>query len=182
MSIHGLRELGWFLAGVAVALGGYLVTSTVATERAKLQTVEARIVVAKKEIRGLETEFDTRANMAQLQQWNGEALQLAAPNPDQYLASETQLANLDALGAGQDELQLAAVVPAGTPQVHAQPAVVTREAGPAKPRATGVAANVQDGTAKARNTAVAMLDDKLLSTATIDELNRVALTEKLKLR
>src|ERR1044072_3579096 len=54
------KGLGWFLCGVVVAPACYMVTSQGAAERQRLHAVEMRIAQAKKDIRGLETEFRTR--------------------------------------------------------------------------------------------------------------------------
>jgi hypothetical protein len=187
MAAAGFKGLGWFLCGVVVAPACYMVTSAGAAERARLQTLEAKIVAARKDIRGLETEYNTRANMAQLDQWNGEALQLAAPLPQQF-ASETQLANLDSLGV--DEIETASlVVPAGAPRALPQPAVEARtetasaHAVPVptpaleKRPAPAVVRTAADDSARVRGTAVALLDDKLMR-----DLRQRANVEKLALR
>ena len=88
------KSLGWFLAGVAVALGFLLVPLQVAAERKKLDRTAAEIIRAKRDIRALETEFDTRANLAQLDKWNAETLGLVAPAADQFVADESALASI----------------------------------------------------------------------------------------
>lgn len=153
--MFGFRGLGWFACGVTVAIGSYMATSQGALERARLDAVEASIIAAKKEIRSLETEFDTRANMVQLGEWNGNVLKLAAPAPNQYLPDEGALAQLDQPAAQPEQpaTMVAAVIPAGTPN----PMVETAEA--AKPAATAQ----RDGLARARGQAVAMIDDTMLA-------------------
>lgn len=179
--VQGIKGLGWFLFGVVIAPACYMVTTWGAAERAQLRSLEAKIVAARKEIRGLETEFTARANMAQLQQWNGEAptLQLAAPAPQQYLASETQLASLDSIES--QPVQMAAlVVPAAPPQ--AQPAVLTGD-GPLKEHDAARVTASGGGIAKARAVAVAMVDrDVLLSPDMEKELRQLAAAEQSKLR
>jgi hypothetical protein len=68
---YRLKGLGWFGGCVVVTLGFYLVSLQVAAERKRLEQVDTRIRVAVRDIRALETEFDTRANLAQLERWNG---------------------------------------------------------------------------------------------------------------
>ncbi|WP_343521177.1 hypothetical protein, partial [Sphingomonas sp.] len=98
----------------------YLVSSMVAAERTRVEAVERAIAKAHKDIRGLETEFDTRANLAQLERWNGEVMRYTAPTPQQFLASDTALASMRALEAeGVAERYAAMVVPAGVPEVVA---------------------------------------------------------------
>ena len=59
---YAWKTLGWFLAIVAVALGFLLVPLQVAAERKKLDRTVSQIADAQRDIRALETEFDTRAS------------------------------------------------------------------------------------------------------------------------
>lgn len=190
MAIYGFKGMGWFLAAVVVVPACYLVTSQGAAERARLNAVEARIAATAKEIRTLETEYDTRANLAQLQQWNGEVegLKLAAPAPQQFLADEQQLASLDSVEAPA-KAQMAAVVPAGAPVALAQaapapaPTVQTRDVAQPKPGPVAVASRTLDGGVKAKLIKVAMADsNRLLSASTMDDLARGAAREQLNER
>jgi hypothetical protein len=176
MAVYGFRGLGWFVCGVTVAIGSYMATSQGAVERARLEAVEASIIAAKKEIRSLETEFNTRANMVQLGEWNG-VLQLAAPAPAQYLPDEEALASLDqpapAPAVASDEpasQQARLVIPAGAPK-PLETALAKVDA------AKTAAAEQRDGLVKARSQAVAMIDEKLF-----DDLKKRAQDEQLKLR
>lgn len=120
MAIKALNGLGWYAAGLIVAPGCYLVSSMVAAERTRVEAVERAIATAHKDIRQLETEFDTRANLAQLERWNGEVMRYTAPTPQQFLASDTQLTSLRALeGDGLAERYAAMVVPEGVPDAVA---------------------------------------------------------------
>ena len=120
MAIKALNGLGWYAAGLIVAPGCYLVSSMVAAERTHVESVERAIAKAKKDIRQLETEFDTRANLAQLERWNGEVMRYTAPTPQQFLASDTALTSLRALETeGVAERYAAMVVPEGVPDVVA---------------------------------------------------------------
>ena len=114
IAAYRLKGLGWFASCVAIVLGFYLVSLQVAAERKKLEGMNRQIAAAERDIRALETEFNTRANLAQLEKWNGDTLALAAPVAGQYVTDEAQLAaiNVNApLGAG---IQTAAlVVPTG---------------------------------------------------------------------
>lgn len=179
MAGGSFKGLGWFLCGVIVAPACYMVTLQGAAERQRLRLVEAKIAEAKRDIRGLETEFQTRASLAQIERWNGEVLALAAPVPQQF-ASETQLASLDA--ADTDDARLdALVVPAGATKV--QPAQAVEKHG-----VTATAQN-DSGSSKALDRAVAMLEPRLLgrspgllSASTMSDLERAAASEKLALR
>ena len=92
---HRLKGVGWFASCVVVVLAFYLVSLQVAAERKKLDTVNARIADAERDIRALETEFDTRANLAQLERWNGDTLALTAPVAGQFVMDEAALAAID---------------------------------------------------------------------------------------
>jgi hypothetical protein len=184
MAVQGFKGLGWFLCGVIVAPACYMVNSHGAAERGKLEAMKAAIVQAHKDIRGLETEFDTRANLAQLQRWNGDVLAMAAPAPQQYLASEEALADLDKPA----EVQMATlVIPAGV-RVNPTPAVVmTAAAEPVHSPGNSKSAAQQDNELRnlmnrADKRAVAMIDKNILSVSTMNDLQQLAAREKKSLR
>lgn len=193
MAVQGFKGLGWFLCGAVVAPMCYLVNSHGAAEQAKLNATKAAILQAQHDIRGLETEFNTRANMAQLERWNGDVLALAAPAPQQYLADEMQLASLDGPTAIADVQLAQLVVPAGTPEQVA-PAVVAPAVAPAaapkvsparEPSVAKVAAQdkaLRNLMKKADRRAMASVDTGVLSASTIDDLEKLAKREKLALR
>lgn len=189
MAVHGFTGLGWFLCGVVVAPACYLVNSNGAAQQARLNSTRLAILQAQRDIRSLETEFNTRANMAQLERWNGEVLALAAPAPQQYLAGEAQLASLDQPSAVA-EVQLAAlVVPAGVPQPEPKPAAapatplpVAAAAVPAVARVAGPDRELKKLMRKADRRALASIDGGVLSASTVDDLQKLAKREKLALR
>lgn len=192
MAVNRFEGLGWFLCGVVVAPACYLVNSHGAAEQARLNATKAAIVQAQRDIRQLETEFNTRANMAQLERWNGDVLALAAPAPQQYLPGETALASLDR-PVEEGAVQVAAlVVPAGAPAIQTAAAAVTPapapvQAAPAAPAPAAKAVAQQDGELrklmkKVDQRAVAMAENSVLSAATIDDLQKLAKREKLGLR
>ncbi|WP_313538203.1 hypothetical protein [Sphingomonas sp.] len=174
MAVYGFRGLGWFLCGVIVAPTCYMVTSHGAAERAKLRAMDSAIVQAHKDIRGLETEFDTRANMAQIERWNGDVLAMNAPQPQQYLASASGLAALDqppvAPVPGTAKVETAALViptgqrPVETAAAAAQPvataAAVPPKAMAAKPVATASLAPVKALPVKSTVVRVAQVEAK----------------------
>lgn len=195
------KSLGWFLAGVAVALGFLLVPLQVAAERKKLDRTAAEILRAKRDIRALETEFDTRANLAQLDKWNAETLGLVAPAADQFVADESALASIEPTQRGTAP-QMASFVPAApaavamSQQPVIQPAVATTVA-PAAPRATAVPAQrvapapvsravaapvartaMASVSRERPRAAVALLDRALLDDSVIGDLRSSARAEK----
>ena len=132
---YRLRGIGWFGSCVAVVLGFYLVSLQVAAERKKLDDVNGRIAAAQRDIRALETEFDTRANLVQLEKWNGDTLALTAPVAGQFVGDEAQLASLDVTrGPAESAVQTAALlVPSQPAPVVVQPDAVAAAATPAAP-------------------------------------------------
>ena len=204
---YRLRGLGWFGSCAAIVLGFYLVSLQVATERNKLEAVNKRILAAQRDLRALETEFDTRANMVQLERWNGDTLALSAPTAGQFVRDEAQLASLDvnALGNGVEAASLVvpsvpvpgAVIPSAAPvaasavqvaaATPASSTVIKASAHltPSAPAASSPAAKARlasvvrakEAVAKVRPQAVAMLDDKLLSDRTIGDLLNGARSE-----
>jgi hypothetical protein len=136
----------WQVAGVAgAALCCYMVSQSVAAERAALLRVEKRIADTEDDIRRLNTEIGARARMVQLQRWNREVLALQAPRPKQFVADGVQLASLygrrgqaalplDPAITGQvaaDRVAFAPTMPSAAPLPQPAPAIPRVE--PAQP-------------------------------------------------
>ncbi len=94
MSVRSFHSVFMATAVAGAALGCYLVSLRVASERAALQEVESQIFAAQSDIRLLQTEIGTRARLSQLERWNARALALSAPSAGQILADKFQLARL----------------------------------------------------------------------------------------
>ena len=179
------KSLGWFLAGVAVALGFLLVPLQVAAERKKLDRAAADVVRAHRDIRALETEFDTRANYAQLYKWNADKLGLVAPAADQFVPNEAALASIEPTGPRTGP-QMASFVPSApigvaTAQQAAAMPVPTPVAAPSAPPATVVHPAIRTAMAAIASprprAAVALLDRALLDDSVIGDLRSAARTE-----
>jgi hypothetical protein len=196
MMAEGWKGLMWFVTGVAVALGLLLVPLQVAAARKQLDKTTGDVADAQRDIRSLETEFDTRSNLSQLEKWNGDTLGLASPQPGQFVQSAAQLASLDVTDPQPDQpgIRTAAfivptlpgVMPTTTHPIENTPAsVVTNvetaavKAAPATepalrdaaPQLAQAAAQVRDAVAtRGRGEAMAMLDRKLLSDSTLGSL------------
>jgi len=175
------KSFGWFLAGVAVALGFLLVPLQVAAERKKLDRTVSEIQRAKRDIRALETEFDTRANLAQLDKWNAETLGLVAPAADQFVSDEAALASIAPNAAGGGP-QMASFVPAAPAyasvgqQPVAQPMAFAARDTTAAPR-SAMAADAQIRPQMRPRAAVALLDRALLDDSVIGDLRSGARAE-----
>jgi hypothetical protein len=94
MSARSFRSVFMVASCAGAALGCYLVSLRVASERAALESVETRIVLAQRNIRVLQTEIGTRGRLAQLERWNVKVLALSAPSADQFLNGSFELAKL----------------------------------------------------------------------------------------
>ena len=215
---YRLKGLGWLAIAVVAALGFYLVSLQVSVERKKLDHVNRQITQAQDDIRSLQTEFSTRANLAQLERWNGDVLALTAPTAAQYVRSGQALASLGGEMPDGAQVEMASLVIPTLPVIappertsspatnarRSQPvAVASAKAPPAKtapakvevasvkPSADPLAAivkaaamrPVKSSTAsQAKARAVAMLDRKLLSDATLGDLMSKARAETASLR
>jgi hypothetical protein len=190
MAVAGFKGFGWLLCGVIVSPGLYLVTSSVAAERGRVEAVERAIIAAQRDIRDLETEFQTRANFAQLERWNGDVLALASPRPEQYAHGEEALASLNPGGMLSDAPQVAAlVVPAGITLTQAEVAPASTAAVPAAKAEAAAKSAAPAAERAARRAArevkrqdVAMLDRKLLDDSTIGDLLKDARAEAVRRR
>ena len=94
MSARGFGSLISAGAVAGAALGFYLVSLRVASERAALEGVETEIAMAQRDIRLLNTELGTRGRLAQLERWNVRFIRLSAPTADQFVDGGFQLATL----------------------------------------------------------------------------------------
>lgn len=198
-AMYRLKGLGWLASCAVVAIGFYLVSSQVAAERKRLEQVDRRIGAAKRDIRALETEFDVRANLAQLERWNGDTLALTVPVAAQFVRDERALADLSPIRGplGGGEVQTAALIVPSTPSI-APPAVtpappsapaprqvvtvrVAAVRAPAAARLTPAVATRASEQPRAMK-AVAMVDKSLLSDSTLGDLLSGARNERGRLR
>jgi len=129
MSARSFRSVFMVASCAGAALGCYLVSLNVASERAALEEVENRIVLAQRDIRLLQTEIGTRGRLAQLERWNAKVLALSAPSADQFLEGEFQLARL-ARPEPQQAVQAPVVLAsAPAPKPRSAPLEVGEQAG-----------------------------------------------------
>lgn len=138
MIARGFKPVVWVAAVGAAALGCYMLSLRVASERADLTRLQSRIVATQQQIRALQTEVGTRGRLAQLEQWNDEVLALAPPASGQFVQGaqlarfETHDAPLDAQAVVQTASADAAPAPlppvAGTTTLAPQHAVAAAPA------------------------------------------------------
>ncbi|HET9353743.1 MAG TPA: hypothetical protein VFO32_07075 [Sphingomicrobium sp.] len=130
MSARGFGSVLWAGAVAGAALGFYLVSLNVASERAELEDVETRIALAQRDIRLLQTEIGTRGRLAQLERWNVKFIRLAAPTADQFVDGGFQLATL--------------VAPPKKPAIEAPVVLASAPAEQAIPQQPGLASDPAD--------------------------------------
>ena len=92
--MKGFRSVYMVATCAGAALACYLVSLRVASERAALEDVETKIVLAQRDLRVLQTEIGTRGRLAQLERWNASVLAMSAPSADQFVGSSFELAKL----------------------------------------------------------------------------------------
>ena len=133
MSTRSFRSVFMVGAIASAALGCYLVSLRVASERAALESVENRIVLAQRDIRLLETEIGTRGRLSQLERWNVKVIRLSAPSADQFVDGAFQLATL--VKPDREQVLGAPMVLAATPVSPSRVPTVTSD-GANAPRAS----------------------------------------------
>jgi hypothetical protein len=139
MSAKGFRSVGWVAGVGAAALGCYMLSLQVASERAELSGIETRIVRTQQAIRDLQTELGTRGRLSQLEHWNAEVLALSSPVARQFVENEVLLARLETPSGqlGGAPLRMASaetgemVAPAAPPQPQVRTAAAAAPAAPA---------------------------------------------------
>lgn len=89
-----LRQLGWAVTLALCCAGFVALTFKVNSVKSQVRLAERQIVALEQERVVLETEFETRASQQQLAQWNAVDFGYRAPDADQYLEGERQLAAL----------------------------------------------------------------------------------------
>ncbi len=121
MSSRSFRSVFMVASCAGAALGCYLVSLRVASERAALEDVETRIVLAQQDMRVLQTEIGTRGRLSQLERWNAGAFALSAPSADQFLKGGFELARLAQPERKIDFQAPVVLASAPAPAPHRQP-------------------------------------------------------------
>jgi hypothetical protein len=144
MSVRNFGSLAMVATCAGAALGCYLVSLRVASERAQLEDVETKIVLAQRDLRTVQTEIGTRARLSQLERWNAKVLALSAPAADQFLSGSFELARL---AQPQHKVEFnAPVVLASAPAPEAKETDDAGAPAPVAPRALLHEASLKTGT------------------------------------
>lgn len=148
MMARGFKPVGWVAAVAGAALGCYMLSLNVASERAELAKLERRIIAAKQDIRSLQTELGTRGRMQQLEHWNANVLALSAPTSGQFLENEVTLAKFDVRAPSLEDKAKVRLASADAPKAENKPRVTMaaadvspKDAHPLVQRAALVVAN-----------------------------------------
>lgn len=186
MAARKLQGIGLVLLVLVFAMMLYPVSLKVAATRSELARIEQQIDRTESNIRYLESELAVRASMRQLEQWNADTFGYSAPSASQYLENERQLASLGrvprARGANEVAPVLMAMVSPVAISDKAKPAATTdAPAAAAKPAQVKVAAVQSDVAPRMaptrRREQLKMIEDQLLSEATLADLKRAAAAE-----
>ncbi|MDB5722309.1 MAG: hypothetical protein JWP15_2927 [Alphaproteobacteria bacterium] len=148
MIARSFKSVLWVATVGGAALGCYMVSLKVATERADLTKVERQIVTTQRDIRSLQTELGTRGRLAQLEDWNANVLALSAPAANQFIPDHVSLARLETRDASVEQ-RSAEVRLASLDTGADQPAASASKPSPAAAKAETVAKPARTRIAKA---------------------------------
>ena len=98
LAMKKLKNFGWVALLSVIIVLLYPMSLNVGALHSELVSTDRKIMETKREISFLQAELRTRANMAQLAEWNDLLYGYGPPTADQFLAGERALANLDGLG------------------------------------------------------------------------------------
>jgi hypothetical protein len=190
LAMKKLKNFGWVaLLSVSIVLL-YPMSLNVGALHSELVSTDRKIMETKREISFLQAELKTRANMAQLAEWNDLLYGYGPPTADQFLAGERALANLGGIGPDVKPVMVAVsdmdgIVPAGEigkpggfasklAEDEGEPmriavAVVQK---PKLPETVAAAKPV------GRTERLSKMDDQLLSDKTLKEIEKKAAQER----
>ncbi len=95
LAIKRMQNVGWLALVFIIAIMLYPLSLNVAAVHSDLNRIDRKIMETKREISFLEAELTTRANIAQLDEWNQLLYGYEPPTAEQFLESERALAGLN---------------------------------------------------------------------------------------
>ena len=190
LAMKKLKNFGWvaLLSFIIVLL--YPMSLNVGALHSELVSTDRKIMETKREISFLQAELRTRANMAQLAEWNDLLYGYGPPTADQFLAGERALANLDGVGPDVRPVMVAVaddgIIPAGDigkPGAFASKLVEDDGKQPVRIAAaiikqTDTLAKTTAGNASVRTERLSKMDDQLLSDNLLKEIEKKAAQER----
>jgi hypothetical protein len=190
LAMKKLKNFGWVALLSVIIVLLYPMSLNVGALHSELVSTDRKIMETKREISFLQAELKTRANMAQLAEWNDLLYGYGPPTADQFLAGERALANLDGIGPDVKPVMVAVsdmdgIVPAGEigkpggfasklAEDEGEPmriAVATIQK-PKLPETVAAAKPV------GRTERLSKMDDQLLSDKTLKEIEKKAAQER----
>ena len=119
---------------LVAALGCYMVSLKVSSERAAVEALRTHIAADARDIRMLQAELRTRSRLPELQRWNDNVLALAPPVERQFVHDAVQLASYAPGTTPPTAAPRAGIAPRSAPRFAILPAAV-----PARPMLQQVA-------------------------------------------
>ena len=189
LAMKKLKNFGWVALLSVIIVLLYPMSLNVGALHSELVSTDRKIMETKREISFLQAELRTRANMAQLAEWNDLLYGYGPPTADQFLAGERALANLDGAGPDVRPVMVAVsdegIVPAGeignTGGFASTLADDNTEA-PVRMAVLNVketvAQKVVAGSSPGRTERLSKMDDQLLSDNLLKEIEKKAAQER----
>lgn len=190
LAMKKLKNFGWVALLSVIIVLLYPMSLNVGALHSELVTTDRKIMETKREISFLQAELRTRANMAQLAEWNDLLYGYGPPTADQFLAGERALANLDGVGPDVRPVMVAvsdeSIVPAGeigNPGAYASTLAENNTETPIRLAALNiekVAAPEKVVTANSvgRTERLSKMDDQLISDNLLKEIEKKAAQER----
>ena len=190
LAMKKLKNFGWVALLSVIIVLLYPMSLNVGALHSELVSTDRKIMETKREISFLQAELRTRANMAQLAEWNDLLYGYGPPTAEQFLAGERALANLDGVGPDVRPVMVAVteegIIPAGEigkPGAFASKLVEDDGKQPVRIAAAivkkpdiaerGIAGNTSVRTERLSN-----MDDQLLSDNLLKEIEKKAAQER----
>lgn len=142
MIAHRFRPVVWVVGCAVAATALYTVSLGVASERTRLEDLDHKIAMTRRDIRQLQTELGTRASLRQLERWNGDVLALSAPKAGQFRATEAALKTIDGSTLPTDSFAPPPVMVAAAVRTTAPVETAAAASAPAKVAAPQLKADV----------------------------------------
>ena len=190
LAMKKLKNFGWVALLSVIIVMLYPMSLNVGALHSELVSTDRKIMDTKREISFLQAELRTRANMAQLAEWNDLLYGYGPPTADQFLAGERALANLDGIGPDVRPVMVAVsnegIAPAGeVGNVGAFASKLVEDNGEQTVRIAALVAEkpkalkpVVSGSLPGRTERLSKMDDQLLSANLLKEIEKNAAQER----
>ena len=190
LAMKKLKNFGWVALLSVIIVMLYPMSLNVGALHSELVSTDRKIMDTKREISFLQAELRTRANMAQLAEWNDLLYGYGPPTADQFLAGERALANLDGIGPDVRPVMVAVsdegILPAGEiGEPGAFTSTLAEDDGEQTVRIAALLAEKPKalkptiaGNASGRTERLSKMDDQLLSDNLLKEIEKKAAQER----